>query len=287
MQKGQSSSDANRNRQARREKYKRAKPLERAVRRDHFNEAVAYKGSKSRSEKSRAKWRNDPRRDAVIFRYINDKLRDNQPVRLCSDSSCSVYLSRKTLAEAKRQEVRVIPDLFVPHWDHASSLIKLVGWGLASEALGAFPFTLRIDPEIMSLAQSSGKGPTRYLQERIGRCLRSSLSATRIEFWFVIEQGEAEEPHLHGSIVMPKNGWDAVADALRTAGGLWEPRSRQLLISEKKDPLQWIGYSTKWLLTSGLRIGADRLFAASQGMKREAKFRYQKARSEKRALYPI
>lgn len=287
MQKGQASSDANQNRQARREKYKRAKPLERAVRRDHFNGAVAYKGNKSRSEKSRAKWRNDPRRDAVIFRHITEKLRDKQPVRLCSDSSRSVYLSRKTLAEAKRQRIPIIPNLFIPHWDHSSSLLKLLGWGLASEALGAFPFTLRISPEIMSQALASNKGPARFMQERISRYLRNQTSDAPIDFWFVIEQGEGEEPHLHGSIVIPRDDQGAIIEALRAAGGLWEPRSRQLQISEKKGAIQWVGYSTKWLMSSGLRMNATSLFAANLGMKREAKLRYQEARDLRRALYPV
>lgn len=273
-------------RELRRLKYKRAKKEERLRRREYFNRKVEIKGSKSRSEKSRSKWRNDPRRDAVIFRYITEKLKYKQPVRVCRDSACTVWLSRKTLADAKRQGVRVIPDLFLPHWDHASPLLKMLGWALASEALGAYPFTLRVSSEVMSQAEASGKSPARYLQDRISRHLRGLKLEVKIEFWFVFEQGEGEEPHLHGAIVVPRGAKKAMASALRAAGGPWEPKCRQVLISERRCPVKWVGYSTKWHLSSAHKMGFDRLLSATQGMKREARSRYQEARSTNRCLYP-
>lgn len=274
-------------RELRRQKYKRAKKEERLLRGEYFNRKVEIKGSKSRSEKSRARWRNDPRRDAVIFRYILEKLRDKQPVRLCTDSAYSVWLSRRTLADARRRGFRVIPDLFIPHWDHASPLLKMLGWALASEALGAYPFTLRISNEVMSHAKASSKGPARYLQDRISRHLRRLKPEIKIEFWFAFEQGEGEEPHLHGAIVVPRGAKEAVASALRAAGGLWEPKCRQVLISERRCPVKWVGYSTKWHLSSSHKMGFDRLVAATQGVKREAQLRYQEARSTNRCLHPI
>lgn len=98
---------------------------------------VAAKGPKSRSEKSRAAWRNDPRRDEKILSYIGRLVRNKQPVRLSVASRHLVSAARKSLADAARAGVRIIPDLFVPAWDHSSDLMKMLGWGLAAREMGA------------------------------------------------------------------------------------------------------------------------------------------------------
>ncbi len=268
------------------------------MRKTHLDRDVASKGVKSRSEKSRAKWRNDPRRDEEILRFINTKLRSRQPVRLTTEAAHTVYAARKNLADAKRAGVRSIPDLFVPHWDHSSDLMKMLGWGLASRELGATPFTLRIAPEVLEKAQADKVGPARYIQERIMRHLRIRLPGTAPTFWFAIEQGQWEQAHVHGAVVIPPDQRKAVAEALAAAGGAWSSPARQVQLDRPKNLVTWVGYATKWLFTSMTRVLPDKLSdptsrfkaqeltGASQSMRRAAKAAYQNARQDRAVIYP-
>jgi hypothetical protein len=282
----------------RRAKFAGGAAREKRMRQTHLDRDVASKGVKSRSEKSRAKWRNDPRRDEEILSFINTKLRSRQPVRLTKQAAHTVWAARKNLADAKRAGVRVIPDLFVPHWDHSSDLMKMLGWGLASRELGATPFTLRIAPEGLKRAQADEVGPARHIQERIMRHLRVRLPGNAPTFWFAIEQGQWEEAHVHGAVVISPNGRKAVAEALAAAGGAWSSPARQVQLDRPKNLVTWVGYATKWLFTSMTRVLPDKLsdpearykahelIGASQTMRRAAKVAYQQARKSGAVIYP-
>lgn len=282
----------------RRAKFAGGAAREKRMRRTHLDADVASKGVKSRSENSRAKWRNDPRRDERIFSFINAKLRLQHPIRLSRDASHIVWEARKILADAERAGVRVIPDLFIPHWDHSSDLMKMLGWGLASRELGATPFTLRIAPEVLKRAQADEVGPARHIQERIMRHLRVRLPGTAPTFWFAIEQGQWEEAHAHGAVVIPPDGRKAVAEALAAAGGAWSSPARQVQLDRPKNLVTWVGYATKWLFTSMTRVLPDKLsdpearhkahklIGASQSMRRAAKAAYQEARKSGTVVYP-
>jgi hypothetical protein len=282
----------------RRAKFAGGQAREQRMRRTLLDCVVASKGVKSRSEKSRARWRNDPRRDEEILMYINAKLRSGQPVRLTTKASHTVYVARKNLADAKRAGVRSIPDLFIPHWDHSSDLMKMLGWGLASRELGVTPFTLRIAPEVLERAKADKLGPARHIQERLMRHLRNRLPGVAPTFWFAIEQGQWEEAHVHGAVVIPPDGRKVVAKALAAAGGAWSSPARQVQLDRPKNLITWVGYATKWLFVSMTRVLPDKLSdptasfkaqgltGASQTMRRSAKRAYQDARNASAVIYP-
>ena len=261
---------------------------------------VAAKGPKSRSEKSRAAWRNDPRRDEKILSYIGRLVRNKQPVRLSVASRHLVSAARKSLADAARAGVRIIPDLFVPAWDHSSDLMKMLGWGLAAREMGATPFTLRVSDEILDAARGSRVGPSRYLQDRIARHLRTRLPNGVATFWFAIEQGHWEQAHLHGAILIREGERPIVREALMAAGGDWKGGSvRQVHFSPAKNQIKWVAYSTKWLFGTHRRLSADEgafdvdLFtdrkvpiAATQSFRAAARTVYQAGRKTGLVIYP-
>ena len=269
----------------RRVKFAQGSTAERGFRRAFLDRDVAEKDPKCRSEKSRAEWRNDPRRDEKIYSYINRSLRSGQPVRLTVNAKDIVSLSRKTVADATRSGVKAVPDVFVPHWDHSSRLLKMLGWGLASRELKATPFSLRIAPEVFHVARADKVGAARYLQDRLSRQLRNRLPGTAHAFWFAIECGPGDEPHLHGAVVIPDDQREQVRNALVATGGRWKSSARQLDFGRPKNLVTWVGYSTKWLFGSMLNLQDDNLIAASQPMRREAKRMFQQARSERKILY--
>lgn len=254
---------------------------------------VAGKQPKSRSEKSRSAWRNDPGRDEKIFLFVSGSLRKGQPVRLTKTAAHTVWAARKNLADAARSGVRLVPEVGLPHWDHASDRLKTLGWSLASKEWHAVPFSLRLSPEVATAAIEDKRGVARYLQDRIARHLRQRLPDQEPMFWFAVEQGIWEEPHLHGAVVIPEGGRDHVISALKAAGGAWKSAARQCQLSAAHNLVTWMGYATKWLHRSRWRIRSggettvpERLLAASQPMRRAAKRAYQEGRSNQSVLYP-
>lgn len=246
----------------------------------------AGKHPRTRSEKSRSSWRVDPIRDEKIYRLINACLRKGQPVRVSVRASYVVSAARKSLADSERYGPRIIPTVFLPHWDHADRLLKMVGWGMASHDLGAVPFTLRLSTEVIEKARAAEVGIGRHLQDRITRHLRHRLSEGVPAFWFAVEQGVWDEPHLHGAIVIPEGRQDEVKAALIAAGGAWVSRARQLGFSRRKNLVVWVGYATKWLFGSKVKLRDENLTGANHEMRRNAKRCYNDARSSGSVLYP-
>lgn len=254
---------------------------------------VASKHPKSRSEKSRSAWRNDPGRDEKIFLFISGSLRKGQPVRLTKAAAHTVWAARKNLADAARSGLRLVPDVGLPHWDHASDRLKTLGWSLASKEVNAVPFSLRLSPEVATAALEDRRGVARYLQDRMARHLRQRLPDQEPMFWFAVEQGIWDEPHLHGAVVIPEGGRDRVISALKAAGGAWKSAARQCQLSGARNLVTWMGYATKWLHRSRWRIrpsvtglAPERLLAASQTMRRAAKNAYHTARAGGWSIYP-
>lgn len=261
---------------------------------------VAGKAPKSRSDKSRAAWRNDPKRDEKILSYIGRLVRNKQPVRLSVKSAHSVSAARKNLADATRAGVRTIPNLFIPAWDHSSDLMKMLGWGLAAREMGATPFTLRVSGDVLDAARRSRVGPSRYLQDRIARHLRTRLTNSPATFWFAIEQGHTEQAHLHGAILIQEGQRSSVREALIAAGGDWEGGSvRQVHFSPAKNQIKWVAYSTKWLFGTHSRLCKEEgsfdaeLFtsrrvpiAATHTFRVAARTSYQEGRKTGLVIYP-
>jgi hypothetical protein len=274
--------------------------IEPSLRKIKLEAQVAGKGPKSRSEKSRSAWRSDPLRDEKIFSYISSLARKGQPVRLSVKSAHSVSLARKNLADANRAGLSIIPDVFVPDWDHSSDLMKMLGWGLAARELEATPFTLRVSDTVMDAAHRSRVGPSRYLQDRLARHLRTRLPSHAPTFWFAVEQGHSEQAHLHGAMVIPEAAHSVVREALASAGGKWEGGSlRQVHFSRAKNPIKWVAYSTKWLFGTHRRLCAGtgaldvEMFtsrsvpiAATQGFRAAARDAYQVGRRSGLVIYP-
>lgn len=83
---------------------------------------------------------------------------------------------KKNLREAKRVSHRIIPEVGLPHWDHSSEILKMLGWSMASRELGATPFTLRLSDDVVIKAQACRRGFGWYMQDRLNRCLRPVMA---------------------------------------------------------------------------------------------------------------
>lgn len=270
----------------RRAKFAGGRKMEAGYRRAELGARVADKPLKGRSEKSRAAWRNDPVRDEKIFFFINACLRNKQPVLMTSSSAHIVSAAKKKLREAKLASLKIIPEVGLPHWDHSSEILKMLGWSMASRELGATPFTLRLSGDVILKARACRRGFGWYMQDRLSRHLRPVMGDRPPAVWFVVEQGVGDEPHLHGAVVIPPDRREQVCDALRAAGGMWRSPARQCHFGCANNLVRWMGYCTKWLWRSKTIIGNGAVVGATNVVRRTAKACYQGARSRSVTIYP-
>lgn len=269
----------------RRGKFAAGAKMEAGYRRADLDARVAHKPSKGRSEKSRSAWRNDPVRDEKIFKFINACLRSKQQIRVTSCSRHIVWTAKKNLREAKLYGLRVIPKVGLPHWDHSSEILKMLGWSMASHEMGATPFTLRLSDNVIVQGKSASRGFGWYMQDRMRRHLRL-VTGDDPAFWFIIEQGLGDEPHLHGAVVMPCDRKEQVREALCAVGGAWRSKVRQCQFGQSNNLIRWIGYCTKWLWRSKAFIGNGAVVGAANIVRRRAKECYQRARETGVVIYP-
>ena len=241
------------------------------------------KPKKTRSEKSRASWRADKRRDSEILKFITVSLRSKQPLRLTGSAADTVRRGKKSLEAAALSKTRIIPDVGLPHWDHTDPHLKMLGWGMATSDMGATPFTLHITTAVFAQAQRDKRGPARHMQDKISRHLRNRLNEVP-PFWFSIEASVGIEPHLHGAIVVAKGREDDVRSALVAAGGPWG--ARQLSFSVKRSAATWVTYATKWFYGTKVRLRDENTSGATKSVRSAAREWHQKARAEKKVLYP-
>jgi hypothetical protein len=271
--------------------------VERELARDVLNRADAGK-PRRRSRNSRNAWLNDERRDEKIFKFINNSLRLRCPVRVTSSMSDTVLRAAEKRREFKARSVPLgtIPPVGLPHWDHASPRLKMIGWGLAMHARQGRTFNLKLSDAVIRRAKSSPRGVTKYLQDRVRKELRSALAqiGRKVpEFWFAVEQGTIDTVHLHGAIegVADTRSLDAIKKGLRAAGG--RNVKNQLTMKALIRPVTWVGYATKWHNLARFHVGPPgelienvSVFAASNGCRAAAQRCYQDLRTRSVTIYP-
>jgi hypothetical protein len=225
-------------------------------------------------------------RDERIVAFIKHLLRTGTPVRLTALSLDTVRAGNIIHTEAKLSGRRAIPKIGLPHWDHAAAHLKMIAWGIASWELDATPFTLKLSVSVIAAADADRRGHGRYLQDRISRHLRHGLEFTPA-YWFSIEMGVGDDPHLHGAIVRPRGKEDAIRRALLGAGGSTVSPARQLKFSKKLGAVGWMSYATKWLYRTRAHMKDDNTCGATHSLRVAANEWYRAAREREQVIYPV
>lgn len=244
--------------------------------------------------------RNDALVDRDIFQEIRDSLREGASVRLTARIGHGVIRRRvpihaldwKQIHADDRKEKRThkssdtwIKTMWVPHWDHTGDQLKGLAWAVAMHQRRARTLSLNLGPEVIDKGRQDPKGLATYIRRRVARHLKVAASRLDLpvpEFFFVIEDSDLGEAHLHGGILLPndKRAYTAFRAALMAAGGRWKGggSARQLDTRELDTPVRWIAYINKWRLGSILKNGG-RSAAASQGVRAMGREWYEDARS--------
>lgn len=261
----------------------------------------------SASRKVHRSSRNDDLQDRDIFQEIRDSLKAGACVRLAARSGRGV-IKRKIpihgpewtkIRAADRKEKRThktcdtwIKTIWVPHWAHTGDQLKGMAWAIVMHEGGGRTLNLNLGAEVIEAGRRDRQGFAIYMRRRISRQLKVAANQLGLpvpEFFFMIEDSDLGEAHLHGGILLPddKRAYDAFRSALRSAGGDWRGggSARQLDTRKLDTPIRWIGYINKWRLGTAFKI-QGKTFAATNGIRSMAKDWYQTARAMGQLLQP-
>jgi hypothetical protein len=173
-------------------------------------------------------------------------------------------------------------------------MLKALSWGCSMSGPGARSLTLHLGDEVIVAAKADPLGFVRHMQMRMARELKRafrSVDGTVLpEYFFTVEDTDLGRPHVHGGIQLPTEDRayrDVVREALKKAGGEshYTETGRQLHMPELETPARWVNYLSKWVLGSAVRHDGGK-FAATNGIRRQGRAWYVKARSGEVVLDP-
>lgn len=261
----------------------------------------------SASRKVHRASRNDELQDRDIFQEIRDSLQAGASIKLASKAGRGVIKRRTPIHDPEWKEIKAedrkekrkhttqdrwVKTMWVPQWTHTGDQLKGMAWAIAMHERGGRTLNLNLGPEVIEAGRRDPQGFAIYMRRRMSRHLKTA--ATRLglpvpEFFFMIEDSDLGEAHLHGSILLPqdKKAYGAFRTALRAAGGNWRGggSARQLDTQKLDTPVRWIAYISKWRLGTAFKI-QGKTFAATNGVRTMAKEWYQTARATGQVLRP-
>jgi hypothetical protein len=251
--------------------------------------------------------RADPLQDRDIFKEIQASLRAGASVALAARSRGPVTRRKipidgagwvrinAEIRKARRQhkdQSTWLKTMWIPHWDHTGDRLRAMAWAMAMHDRGARTLNLNLGPEVVEAGRAHREGLAIYVRRRISQRLKAAADRLGLpvpEFFFVLEDSDLGNAHLHGAILLPEAApaYKAFRAALVAAGGKWRGggSARQLNTVEMDTPVRWISYVGKWLLFSAVKI-EGRTFAASHGVRNAGRDWYRQARSSGLILRP-
>jgi hypothetical protein len=270
----------------------------RRVKRLRKAKKAAAKPAKSRSKVSRRSPLRDEDRDRAILAEIHGFLKAGVGVRftplkreLVSPLSSSPLLPSTTAGRSTTHD----PVILLPNWSKASLPLRAMAMGIAAGDNGAVDFTLHLGDS--GVAYGLGVGEMQFAR-RLYRRIIDTLARECPEagypaplFFFVVEKGVRERPHLHGVIFLPakkahqKHLRKKLCEAVGTD---WKPSGRdltQLEFGALFEPAGWVQYVTKYVELTKEELG-DNIFAAPRPLTRGGRAWYEAIRTRRGLLLP-
>lgn len=251
--------------------------------------------------------RADPLQDRDIFKEIQASLRAGASIALTGRRGRAVILRRIPVYEPEWVRIRAelrraswqhkdysnwLKKMWVPHWDHTGDRLRAMAWAMAMHQREARTLNLNLGPEVIKAGQAHRDGLAVYVRRRISQRLKAAADRLGLpvpEFFFVIEDSDFGNTHIHGAILLPeeRKAYKVFRAALVAAGGKWRSggSARQLNTVQMDTPIKWISYVGKWRLGSAMKVGG-RTFAASHGVRNAGRDWYREARSSGVILRP-
>jgi hypothetical protein len=188
-----------------------------------------------------------------------------------------------------RQFIRTIGTLpAYGDWNRSELPSRTVAMARAVQGLGlgGITFTLNLHAVNFGRFQGASRKTHSAIQDQLYKSLKKAFGQS-VDFYFVLEQGVDESPHLHGAIALDPTeaNLEAVKACLKRLGRADQKRKapeRLVKVDPLYTPGRWGGYAVKASNVSAIRSGVENTLCATQGLKRQAKVEWELMRAEQR-----
>jgi len=188
-----------------------------------------------------------------------------------------------------RQFIRTIGTLpAYGSWDRSELPSRTVAMARAVQGLrfDGITFTLNLHALNFGRFQGASRKTHSAIQDQLYKSLKKTFGQP-VDFYFVLEQGVDESPHLHGAIALDPTAanLEAVRVCLKRLGRADQKRKapeRLVKVDPLYTPGRWGGYAVKASNVSSIRSGVENTLCATQGLKRQAKVEWELMRAEQR-----
>lgn len=176
-------------------------------------------------------------------------------------------------------------------YDRSKLPSRTVAMARAVQGLGyeGITFTLNLHQLNFGRFQAADRGTHSAIQGDLQKKLKAKFGRT-VDFYFVLEQGVDEAPHLHGAIALdpsPAN-LKTVRDCLKMLGRVDQRQiapERLVHVDKLYTPGRWGGYAVKASNVSAIRyeaIGVENTLGATRGVRKQARHEWELMRAEQR-----
>jgi hypothetical protein len=172
-------------------------------------------------------------------------------------------------------------------WGKAQAPARVVALARAAQTpdVQGTAFTVNLTYQSFGMAQAVERSTGSAIQDRLRRYLLAEFKECP-DFYFVVERGIGQLPHLHGAVSMDPTESNqkrlrAVLLKLTKAKGRRAPE-RWVDVEPLSTPARWGGYAIKHPLTSQSKTGITSLLYATQSLRAKARDEWEMMRQEQR-----
>ena len=172
-------------------------------------------------------------------------------------------------------------------WSKAQAPARVVAMARAaqSSSVQGIAISATLTHQSFGMAKAAERSTGSAIQDRLRRYLITEFGSCP-DFYFVIERGVGQLPHLHGAVSLVPD--KAIQERLRavllklarTNGR--DASARWVDTDPLTTPARWGGYSIKHPLTSRSKTGVGSLLYATQGLRGKARNEWEVMRKEQR-----
>jgi len=260
-------------------------------------------GSPSFAHSDSGKRYEEHRAMADAYRKVEGVRHDfkDEPVVLLGERAFEAELTGKSVAgsmvgmsgkhhsrEAVQSYISKIANLpAFGEWEKAKDPAKAIAMARAIQSGGiqGIAFTANLTFKAFGSAVAANRETGSALQERLRRVLTSEFSVCP-NFYFVVERGLGQWPHVHGAVALDpsRENRKRLRNALVKLALAENRRASERWVDAKPftTPARWAAYAYKHPLTSKQKTGVQSVLRATRGLRGLAHMEWEVMRQEQR-----
>lgn len=220
------------------------------------------------------------------FKLLEEEEEEEEGVTLTSIEGVD---GNTITASSVRQFIHALSKLpALGRWGRKKTPSEAVALARAIQGLGfeGITFTMNLHVFNAGRFQSAARATPSAIQDQLYKLLEKSFGRP-VDFYFVMERGVDEDPHLHGAIALDPTpeSLKEVRRCLKQLALAQEKRKapeRLVKVDPLTTPGRWGGYAVKASMVSSLRADVRNTICRTRGVANQAKIEWERMRREQR-----